>query len=145
MTPFDTEADLQALTDGFLDHSLPKDAWRHDTHCLVTAWLLLRRPDIDLRTELPDLIRTYNVAVGGENTDTAGYHHTITLFYLDAITAFMAGRDTSNAVAACRAMLASPIRDKDFPLRHYTHDRLVSREARLGWLEPDIQPAGGPG
>ncbi|EGF92317.1 hypothetical protein ABI_07520 [Asticcacaulis biprosthecium C19] len=139
MTPFDSEADLQALADRFLDHSLPADLWRHDAHCLVTAWLLLRRPEIDLKAELPDLIRAYNVATGGQNTDSSGYHHTITLFYLDAISAFMAGPDTTDAAAACRAMLASDIGDKDYPLRFYSRDRLFSREARLGWCEPDLQ------
>jgi len=29
---------------------------------------------------------------------------------------------------------------RDFPLRYYSKDRLMSVEARLGWVEPDLRP-----
>lgn len=140
MTEFETEADLKALTDAFLARTLPGEAWRHDAHCLVTAYLLLRRRDIDLPIELPGLIRRYNEATGGKNTDSSGYHHSITLFYLGAIRDFMATQNTADIVQACRNMLASPLGEKDFPLRFYSQEVLFTPAARLGWIEPDLKP-----
>jgi hypothetical protein len=29
---------------------------------------------------------------------------------------------------------------RDLPLRHYTKDRLLSADARFGWVEPDLRP-----
>ncbi len=132
-----TSDELDVLTLGFLDHSLPVAQWTHHAHCRVTAWLMLTRPDIDLAKALPGLIQTYNVSQGGQNTDTSGYHHTITLFYLKAIGDFLMKYNAPGADAVA-AIIASPIGDKDYPLRFYSRERLFSVEARRGWIEPDL-------
>jgi hypothetical protein len=139
VTEFDTEDDLKALAEAFLERTLPGTAWRHDAHCVVTAYLLLRRRDMDLPIELPGLIRRYNEATGGKNTDSSGYHHSITLFYLGAIRDFMTTQDTRNLVQACRKSLASPLGDKDFPLSYYSREVLFTPTARLGWVAPDLK------
>ena len=36
------------------------------------------------------------------------------------------------------ALLRAPEGQRDWPLRFYSHERLFSKEARLGWVEPDI-------
>ena len=45
-------------------------------------WLILERPDIVPERDLPDLIRRYNESVGGVNSDTEGYHETITQVFI---------------------------------------------------------------
>jgi hypothetical protein len=42
-------------------------------------WLLRDRGGLDVTAEMPRLIRTYNEATGVANTDSGGYHQTITL------------------------------------------------------------------
>jgi hypothetical protein len=133
-----TEAELKIMADAFLTRTLPVDRWRHEAHCLVTAYMLMRRQDIDLKAELPGLIRRYNEATGGKNTDTSGYHHTITMLYLEAIRQFITDHQYTDVAVACCDMLASAIGDKDYPLRFYSRDRLFSKEARLGWIAPDL-------
>ena len=39
---------------------------------------------------MPGIIRTYNEAVGTANTDTAGYHETLTQLYIRGVRAFLA-------------------------------------------------------
>ena len=46
------------------------------------AWLILERPDILPERDLPGLIRRYNESVGGVNSDTEGYHETITQVFI---------------------------------------------------------------
>jgi hypothetical protein len=134
-----TEPELKTLAEAFLDQTLPAERWRHDAHCLVTAYLLLRRRDIDLPIELPGLIRRYNEATGGKNTDTSGYHHSITLFYLEAIRDFMFTQNTADLAQACVNMLTSPLGKKDFPLTYYSCEILFTPAARLGWVAPDLK------
>ncbi|WP_204266642.1 hypothetical protein, partial [Escherichia coli] len=45
---------------------------------------VVRTRDAGLERDLPNIIRTYNVAVGGVNDDQSGYHETITRAYLAA-------------------------------------------------------------
>ena len=140
-----TDADIAKLAEGLLDHSLPKDKWTHAAH-LVATLRLVRTRDAGLERDLPDIIRTYNVAVGGVNDDHGGYHETITQAYLAAIRAFAAGlpAGTSDSAAA-QALLATPLGDKAWLLTHWTRERLFSVEARRGWVEPDLKPlAAGP-
>jgi len=94
---------------------------------------------------MPGIIRTYNVAVGGVNDDTSGYHETITQAYLAAIRAFVATLPAgiSDSEAAAR-LLATPMGDKAWPLTFWSRERLFSVEARRGWVEPDLQSLGVP-
>jgi hypothetical protein len=40
------------------------------------------------------------------------------------------------------ARLLARYGERDLPLRHYTKERLMSAEARFGWVEPDLRPIG---
>ena len=135
-----TDTEIAALAQGLLDHSLPKERWTHAAHLTATL-RLVRTRDAGLERDLPDIIRTYNVSVGGVNDDTSGYHETITQAYLAAIRAFVAElpAGTSDSEAAQR-LLETPLGDKDWPLTHWTRARLFSVEARRGWVEPDLKP-----
>lgn len=131
------EADeINAIAIGVQACTYPAAAFHHREHCLLTAYLLREHADWNLRFELPKVIRRYNLASGGANTADAGYHHTLTMFYLDAISHFLEHAPT-DLTAACRLLLASPIADKDYALALYSRERLYSRAARAGWIAPD--------
>lgn len=139
-----TNADIAALAERLLDRTLPKDQWTHAAHLTATL-RLVRIRDARLERDLPTIIRTYNVAVGGVNDDKSGYHETITQAYLAAIRAFEASLppDVSDEDAAAR-LLATPLGDKDWPLTHWSRDVLFTPAARLGWVEPDLKPLAHP-
>lgn len=69
--------------------------WTHAAHFAATLWLLKCKPEIMLEEEMPVYIRAYNEAIGGANTDTSGYHETITRASIKAARAFLgeAGRE----------------------------------------------------
>lgn len=138
---YETEADIISVGEGLLDCTLPKAQWTHEGHLAACLYLLLRRPEIDLPVEMPGIISRYNVAVGGENTDTAGYHETITQFYIRAVRAFaeQEGRDTP-LLQLCNRLLVSELGDRNYPLNFWSKERLFSVPARRSWLEPDLQP-----
>lgn len=138
MAPY-TDAAVARLAERLLDHSLPKAEWTHAAHLAATL-RLVRTRDAGLERDMPGIIQTYNVAVGGVNDDTSGYHETITQAYLTAIRGFVAALPDgmSDSEAAAR-LLASPMGDKAWPLTFWSRERLFSVEARRGWVEPDLK------
>jgi hypothetical protein len=139
--PFATDAEIVAIGEGLLDRSLPKPGWTHAAHFAAAVWILLRRPDLDAERALPGIIRAYNEATGVANTDTGGYHETITLASLRAARTFLAALPPGAPLhAACNALLASPLGDKGWPLAYWSRETLFSVRARREWVEPDLAP-----
>ena len=136
---FASDADLEAIANGLIDRTLPKRLWTHAGHFAAATWIIARRPDLDAARDMPGLIKAYNVSVGGLNTDTAGYHETITQASLRAARAFLAGCQEVRLHVACNRLLASPLGEPDWLLAHWSRECLFSRAARLAWVEPDVK------
>jgi hypothetical protein len=87
---FSNDTEIARVGGKFLDRSLPKPEWTHAAHFAVSLWLVRHRSDLDLNAEMPGLIRAFNEATGTPNTDTGGYHETITIASLRAVRAALA-------------------------------------------------------
>ncbi len=122
----------------FLLRTLPKPEWTHEAHISTTCWLLLERAEILPERDLPDLIRRYNESVGGVNSASEGYHETITQVFIRTLRLKLAGSEGQGLAARVNALLLSPEGGRDWPLRFYSRDLLFSKEARSGWVEPDL-------
>lgn len=141
--PFASDESVAAIAHGLLDRTLPKSMWTHEAHFAAAIWLLLHRPDLDLTRTLPDVIRSYNVATGGVNTETEGYHETITQASLGAARLY-AGATPRHAgpPSACQVtnmLLASRYGRPDWLLHHWSRDCLFSVIARRQWVPPDVR------
>lgn len=136
---FADEAAVRRVGEGLLARTLPKAEWTHEAHLAACLWLLRERLDFVPERDLPGTISAYNVAAGGENTDSAGYHETLTQLYIRGVQAFAETVPEGTAlVDAVNALLASEIGDRDWPLCFYSRERLFSVAARRGWMEPDL-------
>jgi hypothetical protein len=136
---FAADADVIHVGEGLLARTLPRDEWTHEAHLAATIYLLTRRPDIDLDVELPGIIRRYNESVGGVNSDTEGYHETITRCFLHGVRVFLKEADLSVPLyALANELLLSPMGRRDWPLRFYSRERLFSVEARRAYVEADL-------
>ena len=136
---FDSDAAVARVGEGLLHAALPHPEWTHEAHLAATIYLLLRHTEIDLDAELPGLIRRYNESVGGVNSDSEGYHDTITRAYLRGIRLFLSEADTRRPIhELANELLHSPMGKRDWPLRFWSKERLFSVEARRGWVEPDL-------
>ncbi|MEA3058873.1 MAG: hypothetical protein QOE50_285 [Sphingomonadales bacterium] len=136
---FTSDAEIVHLGERFLARTLSKEEWTHEAHLATTTWLLLRRPDVDLDRELPGLIRRYNESVGGVNSDSEGYHETITRAFLAGVRLFLAEADrTEQLHELVNELLLSPIGRRDWPLRFYSRERLLSVGARRNFVPPDL-------
>jgi hypothetical protein len=136
---FVSDAAVERVGEGLLVRDLPREEWTHEAHLAATTYLLLRHPEIDLDNELPGLIRRYNESVGGVNSDTEGYHDTITRVFLHGIRLFLSEADLREPPhELVNGLLLSPIGRRDWPLRFYSPERLMSAEARRTYVPPDI-------
>ena len=137
--PFASDAAIERIGEGLLARTLPREEWTHEAHLAATTYLLLKRPDIDVDALLPDIIRKYNESVGGVNSDTEGYHETITRLFLRGVRLFLAEADLKEPLhELVNELLLSPMGRRDWPLRFYSPQRLFSVEARREWVPPDI-------
>jgi len=129
---------IRHIGEGFLARTLPKIEWTHEAHISTTCWLILERPDISPEHDLPDLIRRYNVSVGGVNSETEGYHETITQVFIRTLRTSLTKKVDGSLVERVNEVLLAPEGRRDWPLRFYSPELLFSVPARMGWVEPDL-------
>lgn len=133
-----TEDEIDRIGRGVETRTLPKPEWTHAAHFAAAVWLL-GQPGRDASAEMPALIRAYNEATGVANTDTDGYHETITQASLRAARAWLDAHPGARA-EALNALIASPYGRSDWLLQYWTKPVLFGVEARRRWVEPDLQP-----
>ena len=137
---FTSAAEIERIGEGLLARTLPRADWTHEAHLAATTYLLLRRPDLDLDAELPGIIRRYNESVGGVNSDSEGYHETITRAFLHGVRLFLAEADRDEPLhELVNALLLSPMGRRDWPLRFYSPELLFSVGARRDFVPPDLR------
>lgn len=137
-----TEDDVLHIYSGIKLKTLPYTHWTHGAHlCAGTA--ILKDLGLEQAIEaIPDIIRRYNLSVGVKNTDTDGYHHTITLFYLKQIHELIAQWEDIDLGALATKVLSSAIAETTYPFKFYSKDLLFSVNARKNWVEGDLpQPS----
>lgn len=139
MPHFSSDAEIERIGQGLLDRTLPKKEWTHAGHFAAACWLL-RQPGRDALRDMPELIRRYNEATGVANSDSGGYHETITLGSLRAARAWLALRPGIPLHQALEALLASEYGRPDWLLAYWSKALLFSVAARRGWVEPDLRP-----
>ena len=137
---FASDAEIERIGEGLIARTLSREDWTHEAHLGATAYLVLRRPDIDLDAELPDIIRRFNESVGGVNSDTEGYHETITRTFLHGVRLFLERPRNGEALhEIVNGLLLSPMGRRDWPLRFYSREGLFSVEARRNFVPPDLR------
>ena len=134
-----SEKELEKIISGFLDKTLDKPLWTHQAHIITAIWHSMKFEKEDAICRMRSGIIAYNLATGGENNGQNGYHETITIFWFDVITQFLAQyagflfRDT------CIKFLDSPMADKNFPFQFYTREKLLSATARSRFIVADLK------
>jgi len=139
MLRFCSDSEIERIGRGLMDRSLPKAEWTHSAHFAAAFWLT-RRPDMSPPDDMPRLIRAYNEATGVPNTDTGGYHETITLVSLRAVGAWLAARPEMPLHEALNELLAAEYGSSDWLLTYWSKPLLFSVSARRTWVEPDLRP-----
>jgi hypothetical protein len=135
---FETDDDIAELLEGFRSRTLPKEKWTHAAHWAAALGLIAEDAAAAHR-DMPGMIRAYNESVGGRNTETEGYHETITIASLKAAEhAWRTAPDGTPLHTVLSGLLAGPCGKPDWIFRYWHRDTLFSARARREWVEPDI-------
>ena len=136
--PFTSDEEVAFIGHGLMDRTLPKTSWTHAAHFAATLWLLRSRPELELSRTMPGLIRAYNEATSTANTDSSGYHETITQASIRAAKAFLHGSPIEPLFMTCNSLMRSRLGEPGWLLEYWTKPLLFSVEARRAWIEPDV-------
>lgn len=137
---FDNIPAIAAFIQEFETCRLPKAQWTHQAHLTVGLWYTTQHTPTEALTIVRQRIRTYNEAVGTLNTDSGGYHETITRLFLQGIADHVAQQQDAALPVLLATLLESPLAQATWPLNFYSRERLFSVSARRQWVEPDLAP-----
>lgn len=123
----------------FVERSIGSSDFGHRAH-VRAAYLVIKHHGFDhalpaMRSGLQELLEFARTQGYEPRT---GYHETITMFWLRVVAHRMAQgefADSNDFLDRSPELL-----DVRLMLRHYTKERLMSDEARRGFVEPDLAP-----
>ncbi len=132
-----SDNEIVDLIERFESKSLPKTEWTHEAHLVVAIWYSKKYS----MTKAMDLVRNFisqhNQSVGTPNSDTEGYHESITQFWLLTAERFSQNQQFDTTSAACNAFINSDEGNSNYPLNFYSEKKLFSVQARHHWIAPD--------
>lgn len=133
--------DITTFIKKFEDESLPKEQWTHEAHLATGLYYVYTYGKEQALERIRINIKKYNVATGGENTATTGYHETITVFWIWVMDTFIKKESSSLSLRELLIqLLQSEYAAAHFPFQFYTKDYLLSAVARKIFIEPDLKP-----
>ena len=83
-----TQAEINHIVQGFQKQTLPKEEWTHQAHLINGLYYVMAEGVEESVQLMRDGVKRYNLSVGTQNTDTGGYHESITIFFMHALDAF---------------------------------------------------------
>jgi hypothetical protein len=133
-------SETERIARALIDRSLPKVEWTHHAHLRAGLWHVLEHGPVLALDLLRERITAYNESVGTANTDSSGYHETLTRFYVVVIDRFLSTVARDQELDRLAAQLLAASGDRRLPMHHYSEQRLFSPVARRSWVEPDLRP-----
>ena len=135
-----TVEETKILIEGFESGTLPKNQWTHYAHFVMALWYTYHQPLHQARQSIKKGIKHYNESAGGKNTIDSGYHETITELYIRIIVCYQLSFGEATFANLLKNLSEQKFIDKAFPFTYYTKELLMSKEARMAWVNPDIAP-----
>lgn len=136
---FSSFGEIAELVRGFEAGTLPYAEWTHHAHLTVACWYLVCYPYQEAVRRIREGIQNYNEAVGVVTTKDRGYHETMTLFWIRMARHYLTKATLECSLVGLMNDLIVRYGDKNLPFEYYSQDRLLSWEARAGWMEPDLK------
>ena len=140
MTDFVSDAAIALHAARVQAATLPKAEWTHEGHFAFALWCLRQ----DLPSASPEAMRrtimALNDAHGTPNTDSSGYHHTITIASLHAARLVLEAHPGAPLGDILAALMAGRFGRSDWILYHWSREMMFTPAARRDWIAPDRAP-----
>ena len=133
-----------AALDGFLAAweagTLPQNQWTHPSHVAVAACYAFDLTPADALLRMRHGIIHFNNCVGTPNTDTRGYHETLTRLWSGIIGNFVRAGEFPSRFAAASSAVERYGEDRSRHRLYYSFDVVNNVSARRNWVPPDRSP-----
>jgi hypothetical protein len=133
-----SEEGIDAFIAAFEAGSLPKGRWTHGAHILTGACYVHALGEAAAIDRMRERVSAYNVAVGGQNTDTGGYHETITVLWIKILSGYCGEHAGLGRAEFAMAAVEHFVGQRDILRRYYDYDVVGSVEARKRWVPPTL-------
>ena len=130
--------DIELLVLQFENRTLLRVEWTHEAHLIVAISYCWDFDDEMAFEKMKANITTYNRSVGTENTDTSGYHETMTIFWMRFLRKYLNDNEFESVEDACNSFFESEFASQNILLEYYSEEILFSKKARLEWVEPSL-------
>jgi hypothetical protein len=138
MSFYQSDEEVFLLVRAFEERTLPKTEWTHAAHLTVGLYYCLHAPFGVAKNLIRDGIYWLNDAHGTPNTESSGYHETLTVFWMTTIEDFLEKRGRGGNLADLANELVAACDDPRLPLKFYSRELLFSPAARARCVEPDL-------
>jgi hypothetical protein len=136
MSTYQTQAQINAVVQGFQSCTTDKAEFKHRDH-LTVAVAYLR--ELTLEQSLDKMREALLRFVDHHKVDRQKYNETITVFWFQMVAAAMTTMPANvTVVEQCNRVLES-FSNADLVLDYYTRDLLFSERARKEFVEPDLK------
>ena len=134
--PYASDEEVESVLRRFEACEFAPDDFKHRHHLDVALLYLLRHSEREAHGRMRSSLLTF---LEGHGLGASVYHETITAFWMKRVLAFVerAGRD--RPLHELSNELARECADPSIIFDYYSHELINSREARAGWVEPDLK------
>ena len=118
---------------------LEKDEWTHEMHLIMGCAMLVRFGPKALPAMRERILR-HNEAIGTINSDSMGYHETLTVYWLWVIRNFLLEKNltTFDEVTIDELVYEEKLAKRNGWLAFYKEETIKSVAARRGFVPPDF-------
>ncbi len=134
-----TELEIDAFIAAFEGCRLPKERWTHGAHLLTGACYVHTLGQAGAIETMRVCVRRYNESVGGENTETSGYHETIKVMWIKLLDELRLKAGPMERAAFARLAVERFELRRDVFREYYDFDVVGSVEARREWGAPTLK------
>lgn len=136
---FESWDEVALLVSQFESGELPD--WNHREHLTVALWYVSRLEEAAALDRIREGILFLNGCHGTPNTDTRGYHETLTRFWIGVVAKFLKERGEGRSELELANELVETYAGRSGLWReYYSFDLLRSVESRRKWIDPDVAP-----
>ncbi len=133
---FKTDEQIKQLIKEFEAGTLTLERFsRHHNHLAMTMWYLTKYERTEAVNRVKSGLKQY---IAAQNIE--GYNETQTMFWLQVFFSFLKDVNTSLPIVDLTNMMIARYSNSKFIFQYYSRERLMSAEARLTVMEPDLKP-----
>jgi hypothetical protein len=133
-----TEQEIDAFLAEFEAGRMPKARWTHGAHLLTGACYVHGLGETAAIDKMRLCVRRHNESVGTANSDTGGYHETITIAWIKLLAGLLREAEPMERAAFATLAVERFVNDRGIFSRYYDFDLPSSIEARRTWVAPTL-------